>query len=191
MDIAVLLIAVLVLGFVVKPRDKKSYHKALIAIFGIAYFCIWRFLDFHAELSHWDESNRHLALAVLMAATVLISVLPWVLRISAVPAIALAGVFIASAVATFGFEKSINNLVAKAGGFYADSPPSSASVMDHPNATRVAHEDGGFTLTVPTNWQERSLAPGLSYFVRMSNDDETAELRPRCSTNQASQSPKW
>ena len=58
MTIAILLLITIILLFRVKPKDSESYRKASMAIIGFAYFIVWRFVQYLAEIQYWEESTR-------------------------------------------------------------------------------------------------------------------------------------
>ena len=69
MKIAILLISALILVYFIRPKDKQSYHKTILAIFGIAYFCIWRFLDYYFDIFTPVDMDKNTAFISLMVIT--------------------------------------------------------------------------------------------------------------------------
>ena len=177
----VLLIAsALIVGYVARPKDKQSYHMAVMAIFGVAYFCIWRFADFYLNEFTPGAMSKHIAFLVLMSVAVILCLLPWVRNITRLYAIVLAVIFGISAVVTFLMEKDIQNLVAGWGGYFGDQLMNVSKVNPIAASSVFDHKAGGFSIRVPDSWGRKQNESGLTYFDLEQNKKILAELRPRC-----------
>ncbi len=182
MYIALLLIVALILVYFSRPKDKESYHKTILAIFGIAYFCIWRFLDFYLVSFYPEESFQNIAFLSLMAVAFISGLLPWVIKITQIKAYAFVALFAISVLITFVFEKEIKNVIAEWGGYYDDAAPTLVLPSKENKTTLYQHEAGGYSINVPISWQKKTNESGLDYFVKQTKNKHT-ELRPTCFHN--------
>jgi len=190
MYIVLLLIVALILVYFSRPKDKESYHKTILAIFGIAYFCIWRFLDFYIESFYPNESFKNIAFLSLMAIAFISGLLPWVIKITQTKAYAFVAIFAVSVLITFGFEKEIKNLIAEWGGYYDDAVPTLALPSKENKTTLYQYEAGGYSINVPGSWQKKTNESGLDYFIKQTKKNKSAELRPTCFHNTKITLPK-
>jgi len=183
MHTALLIAAALVLAFYARPRDKQSYHIAIMAIFGIAYFCIWRFARFYLDVFGYDTTAKNTAFGILMLATVVIALLPWIRHTSRKPAIALAVLFGLCVVPTFALEKNIKNVLAQWGGYFDNAVVVFQPDEDIADGKSFHSEAGGFDMRIPGNWRAQTHPSGMQYFQWVLDGKTLAELRPRCFHN--------
>jgi hypothetical protein len=183
MHTVLLIAAGLALAYFARPKDKQSYQMAILAIIGIAYFCIWRFADFYTDIFLVDNNIKNISFFLLMFSAVVIGLFPWVRAISRNHAYVLTGIFAICAVLTFSLEKNIKNTVAGWGGYF-DDPASELRHSVNQTSTQIYHhESGGFTINIPDNWQKKKHDSGLDYFELQIENKAHAELRPRCFHN--------
>ncbi len=181
MHVVILLAAGLALAYLAKPKDKQSHHMAVLAIFGIAYFCIWQFADFYLAVFAYDDSDKNILFVVLMVTAVILCVLPWTLAIARHYAIALAGLFVICAFLSFALDKQIKNALADWGGYFND-PIVKLAKSDNKAGLTQGYDfaAGGISIDIPVDWQKHKHASGLDYFVMQKEGNKLAELRPRC-----------
>jgi len=183
MHIVLLIAAGMALAYFSRPKDKKSYQIAILAIIGFAFFCIWRLTDYYIDIFYTDSNIKNISFFVLMLSVLLIGLLPSVRRISRNRAILLACIFVISVVLTFIFEKNIKNSVAVWGGYF-DNPASQLTHSFKKESTQLYnHVTGGFTINIPESWQKKTHDSGLDYFELQGTSKTHAELRPRCFHN--------
>ncbi len=183
MHVVLLIATGMVLGYFARPREKQSYHMAILAILGIAYFCIWRFTDYYLELFHSDTGLKNTVFTSLMLTALIIGLLPWVMAIRRTYAILLAGLFGLCAVLTFSLENGIKNTVAKWGGYFDHPAAVFEKASESANTRRYRHEAGGFSIDVPEHWRKKIHESGLDYFQWEKDGTVQAELRPKCFHN--------
>jgi len=183
MYIAILLILGFILVYIIKPKDKESYRKTVLSLFGIAYFSLWRFIDFYLNIFPTTSIDKNIVFLFLIILVFIISFLPWVTRSTPVKAYSYIAVFVVSVVITFTFEREIKNIVADLGGYYHDPEYNFSDETNKSKVNTFYYKAGGFKLNVPTGWLNKTNDSGLVYFIQQSNNKKTAELRPRCFHN--------
>lgn len=154
-----------------------------MAIFGIAYFCIWRFTAFYLDVFDYDTTAKNTAFLLLILTTVVIALLPWVRRTGRKPAIALGVLFAVCVVPTFLLEKNIKNLLALWGGYFDDAVVVFQQAKETADGHSFHSETGGFEVLVPDNWQKQTHPSGMEYFQWRVDGKTLAELRPGCFHN--------
>lgn len=183
MKIAILLILALILVYFIKPKDKQSYHKTILAIFGIAYFCIWRFLDFYFDIFTPVEIDKNTAFVSLMVITLIIGFLPWITRTTEIQSYAFVALFVLSIFLTFMFENNIKNVIAERGGYYNDSEYAFTDNTEKKKLNKFYYEAGGFSVEIPDSWEKQKNELGMIYFTKQKNNTKMAEFRPSCFHN--------
>ena len=187
----VLLLSVaLILVFVSKPSDRQSYHKAILAIFGMTYFIIWRFIAFYVDVFLLGESFKNIAFISLIVASVIISVLPWVTQIKQKPATALSFLFLISAFFSFAFEKDIKNHIAQWTGYFNQTAPVLNTILPTTDSKSFYLDAEGFSISIPETWKKKSNNSGLIYFEAQVENKKHIELRPSCFHNAETSMPE-
>lgn len=183
MYITLLIVVALIIGYYARPKDKQSYHMAIMAILGIAYFCIWRFAEYYIQLFYPNTGLKNIVFASLMLVAVIIGLLPWVTAIRRPYAVVLAGLFGVCVIPTFALEKGIKNTLATWGGYFDNPAVVFKDTSSTQNTQHYHHEAGGFSISIPEKWQKNVHESGLDYFQLSQNGSVLAELRPRCFHN--------
>ena len=177
MEIAALLIIALVLSFTAKLEDKKSFRNILLAIFGISYFVVWKFVDFYYAIFTNVKISSNTAFLVLTGIVLLIISLPWVKRGTREVSYLFVVLFFLSVTISFIFEKNIKNFVAETSGYYSDSMPEFSTSFTTGKVKVFQHEKGVFAIEIPVSWEEKKNSLDITYFSKGNN---IAELRPSC-----------
>ncbi len=180
MQIVYLVVIAVLLGTFVRPSDKRSYYIAIMAIFGIAFFCLWRFIEFYLAVSGTDTSDKSVYFYLLMLVIGIVALLPIVVHIHRTAAIVLMLIFFAFVVPTFIFDKNIKDGIAILSGYFDDPAVRFGEASKPLNSTEYMFSDGGVSIQIPAGWQKKLHASGLSYFVRTSSGKVVAEMRPSC-----------
>lgn len=183
MTAILLLIIILTLLFLAKPRHSRSYHIAVLAIFGIFYFCIWYFLDFYVTVFQWQEKFRYILLGGLFSLAAISAVLPWTRNIGPFPAYCLAILFFISLALTYGFEKNIKHALASLGGYYNKEASYKLPDRIKQEGKKFNFVEGGIEVIVPPDWVKKTHNSGLTYFVYPDDSRPLIEMRPHCFHN--------
>jgi len=183
MYIVILLAIALILAYFTRPKDKHSYHKAILAIFGIAYFVIWRFLEYYLNVFFVDDTTKNIIFLSLISFTVIVSVLPWLTQISQIKSYVFVAFFFVFLLLTFTLEKNIKFYIAEWGGYFDDATPQLTQTSERDSGVKYHHESGGFTVALPKVWQKNSNKLGMDYFTWKDKNKKLVELRPGCFHN--------
>ena len=183
MYIAILLILGFILVYIIKPKDKESYRKTVLSLFGIAYFSLWRFIGFYFDIFSTTSIDKNTVFLFLIILVFIISFLPWVSRSTPVKSYSFIAVFVVSVVITFTFEREIKNTIAELGGYYHDLEYNFSDETNKSEVNSFYYKAGGFKINIPASWLKKTNGSGLVYFIKQSNNKKTAELRPRCFHN--------
>lgn len=183
MNVALIVAVVVVLGFYSKPGNKQSYHIAIMAIFGLAYFCLWRFFSFYLDVAGVDASDKNSAFILFVLAIGIIAVLPWIKNIQHNVAVLLGVLFFVCVVPAFLFEKQIKDIVAIWAGYFDGQRAEFTQRKEMKSSHDFNFSDGGIVIRIPSSWQQKTHNSGMSYFVRAEDDKTIAELRPSCFHN--------
>lgn len=183
MDIVLLLTSTLLLAYYAKPGDNRSYRIALLAVFGIAYFCIWRFVRFYLDIFHGDMLVNRITFTSLMLSVVVLMLLPWFRNISRNLAWALTVLFVFCVILSFALDKPIKNRLAGWGGYYDDLLVNFPHTVKPLNGLRFDYQAGGISIDLPHHWQQKTHASGQSYFEWQQGSVIVAEVRPSCFHN--------
>ena len=175
-----LITSALIVGYFARPRDKQSYQMAILAIFGIAYFCIWHFTDFYFKEISLKTVDKNVVFLVLVGTTIILSLLPWVRNTKRPFAIVLVALFGLCVLVTFSLETTIKNLVSGWGGYFGDHLMTAPD--SKPSSTSRPYEDeaGGFIVHIPESWQIKKNKLGMTYFQLQKQGIDIAEFRPGC-----------
>lgn len=179
MYIVVLLIIGLAQAYLVNPKDEKSYHQIVLAIYGISFFVIWRFANFYFDVFPDSDIDKDISFVVLITLSFVISILPWAVKSNKVKAYFLITMFVVSTIVTFAGEREIKNLIADIGGYYNDvalfeKKPDKKGLMS------FYYKDGGFKFKISNHWLKNDNKINRVYFTKESKKIKTAEIRPRC-----------
>jgi hypothetical protein len=180
MQIAALLIIVLIFAIFAKPKNPKYYRIAIGSIFGIAFFCIWLFFRYYAQIFAWSDLHTNAGLVTLGVACAIVCSLPWINRINQLGALSLLAVFLISLFVTFAFEHEIKFFIADKASYFDGENPITQH-RDNTQTTRFEFKQGGYALEIPQGWTKRQRKDGISTYFTLSGDkNRLAELRLKC-----------
>jgi hypothetical protein len=176
-----LLLIVLIFYIFARPENPKHYRIVVGAIFGIAYFSGWRFIQYYAQIFEWSESAVGISFAVLGIVAALICSLPFILRINYLGAPILLAAFLLSVLLSYSFEYEIKSYIADRAGYFDNENPVPRQNMDNSNSRRFVFKQGGYSIRIPNTWtQHQYKSSDFPYFLLQNNKAKIAEFRPRC-----------
>lgn len=181
MNIIALIIIVILVSLLAKPKNATYFRMAAGSIFGIAFFGVWPFVAFLARLLSWSQIELALALTIFGTAVALLSCLPVITRINQIAAAMFVVLFLTCVFLAFAFEKNIKFYLARQAGFFSGQNPVPALVKGGEDRIHFSSAAGRYTVDLPATWSQKTLQPlGLPYFVLSQNDNQLAEFRPKC-----------
>lgn len=180
MQIVLLLVAGVALAYFSKPKDRESYQIALLAILGVAYFTVWRFVDYYMDIMSMNSTARHSAFLLIMLVALALAALPQCRNISRRPAIIFAVIFAVVLTLTFAFEVLIKNTVADIGGYFDKAPIKQKALPEGSLSQPYYFDAGGVGFDIPVRWSKEVHSSGHVYFDLKTSGKLVAEMRPRC-----------
>jgi hypothetical protein len=176
-----LLLIILIFYVFAKPKNPKYFRIAVGSIFGIAYFSVWRFIQYYAQIFEWSDTTVGISFAVLGIISALICCLPFILRINSIGAPILLATFLLTVLLSYSFEREIKFYIAERAGYFDDQNPVPLQNLGNDNSRRFVFKQGGYSINIPNTWSKHQYkTPDFPYFLLKNNKAKVAEFRPRC-----------
>lgn len=175
-------LAIVMLVSILAGVHKSKYARITIgSIFGLAFFAVWPFLFYTAQLLQWPEFTTEIVFTITCAISVAGTF--WLLKIKPAEIVAAAAffVFVITIMVSWSFDIAIKHQIDDY--IYLTPAPASYSndaVSPQP-VTTFSHPSGGYTIDVPSSWKRQDdLGMQFIYFQETDGKSTDVELRPMC-----------
>ena len=178
MQVVILLILVILLGYVFKS-EKSTYSRMIIgSVFGIVFFAILPLINYYIELHKFSEFYRLSGLITLSLIAMTLSFFLVKSDYNEILAALSLVLFIVINVITFSFQSNIKNFIAINSNYFSNSLPVTEL---NTQANRTTFSNHNYTYTLTGSWNKKTDKGNLfEYYELYKNNFKQIEFRPRC-----------
>lgn len=181
MQLIALLIIVIIVAVFAKPTDAKYFRVAVGSIFGIAYFGLWMFIRYYAQIFEWSDIAISINFVLLSVISGSVCFLPFIIRINQIGSLVLLFLFIITVFMLFTFEHEIKFSIADRAGYFEGENPFVKNENKNNESQLFEFKKGGYAIKTPNAWSQHQYKfTGFSYFLLVNNENKLAEFRPKC-----------
>lgn len=172
----------LLLIFILFNRNQlkadKLYRANVFALVGISYFFLYQHTLYWYRIFPTDNALQFIPGTLIVSATVFLALSPWNKNSHPIKTALLCSLCAAALVLGLGFDRPVKEKLAEIGGYFEDGTIISSVPAADSRTLDIAAI--GIQLDLSSDWQERKLDSGHTYFVLQKNGQLAAEIRPNC-----------